>query len=229
MFPGNSKRGLVIASLFVALSSVACDQQMANQPSYEPLEASKFFADGQSSRPLVEGTIPRGGLREDLHLYTGKMNGTLVNSLPMQLDDKVMKRGQERFNIYCSMCHGKSGYGDGMVVRRGYKRPTSFHTDRLRTERLGHFFDVITNGYGSMPAYGSMIPAEDRWAIVAYVRALQMSQNSGGTAATSAGAPVTVPPVPVPSAGETGILPGNPADETVTAAAEQPRSEGVNR
>ena len=179
MSRGNARAlGQLVAVSLLALTLAACDQKMANQPRYDPLESSDFFKDGQASRPFVEGTVARGTLKENTALFEGKVGGQVVASIPMQVDEKFIRRGQERYNIYCSMCHGQAGYGNGMIVQRGYRRPPSFHVGRMRTESDGHYFDVITNGYGSMPAYRTMIPAEDRWAIVAYVRALQLSQNA---------------------------------------------------
>jgi len=151
---------------------------MADQPKYDPLEASSFFPDGMAARPRVEGTIPYQGWKRDTVLYTGKQAGQPIDGFPMPVTDVFLARGGDRFNIYCSMCHGLAGYGDGMIVQRGYRRPPSFHTDLLRSQKNGYLFDVITNGFGAMPAYGTMIPAEDRWAIVAYVKALQLSQNA---------------------------------------------------
>jgi cytochrome c5 len=154
-------------------------QWMANQPKVKPLAASTFFSDGRSARPLVEGTTARGHLRLDDHLYTGKVDGKLVNSLPFPVTAKLLERGHERFNITCAPCHDRAGTGDGMVVRRGYRKPPSFHLDRLRREvPLGHFFDVMTNGFAAMPDYSGQLTPEDRWAIVAYIRALQLSQDA---------------------------------------------------
>lgn len=156
-----------------------CDMlDMYDQPRYEPLEASEMFDDHGSSRQLVAGTVPRGWLREDDALYTGKLDGEFVSKLPMELDEKLMKRGQQRFNIYCSVCHSRTGDGNGMIVERGFRRPPSLHIDRLRDAPAGHFFDVMTNGFGAMPSYASRIEPADRWAIVAYIRALQLSHNA---------------------------------------------------
>ena len=132
---------------------------MHDQPKYIPLRQATFFSDSRSARPLVAGTVARGQLREDALLYTGKMNGADATVFPFPIDDAVMARGEERFNIYCSPCHGRTGLGDGMVVRRGYRRPPSYHDDRLRNAPIGHFFDVITNGFGAMPDYASQIPS----------------------------------------------------------------------
>ena len=151
---------------------------MHDQPKYIPLRESTFFADSRSARPLVEGTVARGHLRDDELTYTGKVNGQDATVFPSPVDAAVMARGRERFDIYCSPCHGRTGQGDGMVVLRGYRRPASFHQDRLRTAPVGHFFDVITNGFGAMPDYAAQIKVEDRWAIIAYIRALQVSEHA---------------------------------------------------
>jgi mono/diheme cytochrome c family protein len=216
----------LLLTLYCLLFITGCRQDMQDQPRYEAYEASKFFKDGLSSRTPVEGTVPRGYLREDTHLYTGKKSavgqnqssraassnagtqatasnssagnggstaGTGVQSggsggasgaamfpddvdtFPFPVTREVVVRGQERYQIFCSMCHGATGAGDGMIVRRGYKPPPSYFTEDLRAAPVGHFFDVITNGWGSMPRYSQQIPAQDRWAIIAYIRALQLS------------------------------------------------------
>jgi mono/diheme cytochrome c family protein len=151
---------------------------MHDNPRYEPLEASDFFPDGRSERPLVANTVARGLLREDEHLYTGKVNGQLATEFPIPVDVDLMLRGQDRFNVFCSPCHGRTGKGDGMVVRRGYRAPTSFHDARLRQAPPGYIFDVVTNGFGAMPDYATQVPVRDRWAIAAYIKALQFSQNA---------------------------------------------------
>jgi mono/diheme cytochrome c family protein len=156
----------------------ACRQDMHNQPKYLPLRESAFFGDQEASRPFVPDTVARGELRDDQLLYTGKVDGNDALLFPFQIDESVMKRGQERFNIYCSPCHGRTGLGDGMVVRRGYRRPPSFADDRLRQAPVGHFFDVITNGFGAMPDYAAQVTPTDRWAIAAYVRALQAAAHA---------------------------------------------------
>ena len=165
------------AASFLVLAA-ACRQDMHDQPKYVPLRQSSFFGDERSARPLVPGTVARGHLRDDTLLYTGKINGADATVFPLVPDSRMMARGQERFDIYCSPCHGRTGQGDGMVVRRGFRRPPSFHEDRLRNAPIGHLFDVITNGFGAMPDYATQIRAEDRWAIVAYVRALQLSEHA---------------------------------------------------
>jgi mono/diheme cytochrome c family protein len=156
----------------------ACRQDMHDQPKYIPLRASTFFADGRSSRQPVPGTVARDQLHDDALLYTGKMDGRDATVFPFTVDERTMARGQERFDIYCSPCHGRTGAGDGMIVRRGYRPPPSLHVDRLRLAPAGHFFDVITNGFGAMPDYAAQIAAVDRWAIVAYIRALQLSEHA---------------------------------------------------
>ena len=168
----------VFVASWLIVSSAACRQDMHDQPKYVPLRQSAFFNDARSARPVVDGTVARGQLHDDELMYTGKLKGGDADVFPMRVDAAVMARGQERFNIYCAPCHGRTGQGDGMVVRRGYRRPPSFHQDRLRGAPAGHFFDVITNGFGAMPDYAAQIKAEDRWAITAFVRALQLSEHA---------------------------------------------------
>jgi mono/diheme cytochrome c family protein len=160
----------------------ACRQDMHNQPKYRGLRASTFFADGSSARPLVEGTVARGTLQDDEGFFTGKVDKATVKEFPLAVDEALLNRGQERYNIYCSPCHDKTGGGNGMVIQRGFKRqPPSYHTDRLRQADVGYFFDVITNGFGAMPDYRAQIAPRDRWAIVAYIRALQLSQHAAAS------------------------------------------------
>lgn len=152
---------------------------MHDNPRYEPLEASRVFADQSSARPLVEGTVPRGHLNEDDFLHTGKVNGQPVTEFPFPITKKELDRGQDRYNVYCAPCHSRVGDGRGMVVQRGFQRlPPSFHDDRLRQAVPGYFFDVMTNGFGVMPDYRMQLTPEDRWAVVAYIRALQLSQHA---------------------------------------------------
>jgi mono/diheme cytochrome c family protein len=151
---------------------------MADQPRYEPFEASDFFADGQSARPRVEGTVARGELVEDAVLATGKQGDKPVERLPVPLDAALLAHGRERYDVFCAPCHDRVGNGQGMIVQRGYQRPPSLHEDRLRSAPPGHFFDVVTNGFGAMPAYAAQVPVGDRWAIAAYVRVLQRSQHA---------------------------------------------------
>ena len=167
-----------MAILTAVFAFPGCRQDMHDQPKYIPLRESAFFGDARSARPVVEGTVARGHLNDDELAYTGKTNGQDATMFPAPVTAETMARGRERFNIYCAPCHGRTGQGDGMVVRRGYRRPPSIHQDRLRNAPVGHFFDVMTNGFGAMPDYAAQIKAEDRWAIVAYIRALQLSQNA---------------------------------------------------
>ena len=167
------------AIALVLAAATGCRQDMHDQPKYIPLRYSSFFADARSERPLVQGTVARGHLDEDTLLYTGKgPDGKPSNLFPFPVTKDVIERGQQRFNIYCTPCHDRTGYGLGMVVRRGYRHPPSYHTDQARALASGFIFDVITNGFGAMPDYAAQIPVRDRWAIVAYVRALQLSQHA---------------------------------------------------
>ena len=169
-------RFLLVVACFSA--TAGCRQDMHDQPKYEALESSSFFSDGRASRQLVPGTVARGELREDSHLYEGKVDGKLAGTFPFPVTRKILERGQQRYNIYCTPCHDSVGNGEGMVVRRGFRRPPSYHIDRLRMAPAGHFYDVITNGFGAMQDYAMQIPVQDRWAIVAYIRALQLSQHA---------------------------------------------------
>jgi mono/diheme cytochrome c family protein len=172
-------RNQIIVFIFIALLISGCENNMRNQPRYKPLAASEFFENGQSARPLIAGAIPQNQPLEDEFFSTGKSpDGQTLDAFPFPVTSEVLKRGQERYNIFCSPCHGFDGYGQGMIVERGFSAPPSFHTDRLRSAPAGHFFDVITNGFGQMYSYSYRIPPEDRWAIVAYIRALQYSQNA---------------------------------------------------
>jgi mono/diheme cytochrome c family protein len=162
------------------LLAAGCElrQAMYNQPKYRPLDESAFFADGLSTRQPVPGTVARGQLRQDSLLYTGKIGGKLATLLPVPLTRDLLERGQEQYNVFCAPCHDRTGQGNGMIVQRGFKRPPSYHQQRLREVPVGYFFDVMTNGFGAMYSYASRIPVEDRWAIAAYVRALQLSQSA---------------------------------------------------
>ena len=171
-------RARALAVVLVSLALAGCRQDMHDAPRYEPLEASTFFANGQASRMLVANTVPRGLLRADTHLNEGRVDGQLATTFPMAITPGVMQRGQERFNVFCSPCHGGTGSGNGMVVQRGFRAPPSYHEDRLRNAQVGYFFDVMTNGFGAMQDYASQVPVADRWAIAAYIRALQLSQRA---------------------------------------------------
>lgn len=169
------RRSCLIAT---CLWGIACQQKMADQPRYEPLQKSDFFDDQRAARPIVEGTVARGHLNADEQLYTGKADGEPAKTFPFPIDRQVLQRGEERFNIFCAPCHDRVGDGQGMVVRRGYRPPPSLHIERLRAAAPGYFYDVISHGFGSMPDYAAQISVRDRWAIVAYIRALQLSQNA---------------------------------------------------
>jgi mono/diheme cytochrome c family protein len=168
----------ILAAVGLAAALAGCRQDMHDTPRYEALEQSAFFGDDRSARPHVEGTVARGRLDTDEVMRTGKSGGALAATLPVPVDAALLQRGRERYGIYCTPCHGLTGRGDGMVVRRGYRQARSFHEDRLRAQPVGYFFDVMTNGFGAMPDYAH-VPVRDRWAIVAYVRALQLSQHAG--------------------------------------------------
>ncbi len=171
----HKRVALVIAALLLA---AGCRQDMHNQPKYRPLRESAFFPNGASARPLVEGTVARGMLNEDTAFFTGKIGNQLVKELPFPVTQEVVDRGEDRFNIFCAPCHDRTGSGNGMVVQRGYRQPPSMHIDRLRQVEPGHFFDVMTNGFGAMPDYRAQITPRDRWHIVAYIRALQLAQHA---------------------------------------------------
>jgi mono/diheme cytochrome c family protein len=164
--------------MIVSVFSISCRQDMHDQPKPIPLRASTFFADERSARPLVEGTVAREHLRGDTLLETGKTGNDEANVFPFRVDARVLARGRERYDIYCSPCHGRTGNGDGMVVRRGFRRPPSYHDDRLREAPVGHFVDVMTNGFGAMADYRQLVEPRDRWAIAAYIRALQLSEHA---------------------------------------------------
>ena len=189
---------LLFALCFLSACGVRFDMQ--DQPRYKAYKKSDFFADKRASRPPVEGTVARGQLYENKAFYTGKIDNpnlnapvatttdatgnTLVSSFPNDIDEfpvpvtkELVDRGQDRYNIYCIVCHGPVGNGDGMIVRRGFPKPPTYHDDRLRNAPVGHFFDVMTNGWGKMSSYAYQVQPADRWAIVAYIRALQVSQN----------------------------------------------------
>ncbi len=203
-----SRAARLLPVLALALLPAACQQKMARQPSYKPLDATTFFPDGQSARPLVPGTVARGHLRTDLALFTGKTTpetrdwtrpaaiigvagqgglaaavvavteqNDYVATFPFPITHDVLQHGHDRFMIFCVVCHDPLGTGRGKIVERGYTAPPSYHIERLRTVPVGHFFDVMTHGYGSMPSYAEQVPPRDRWAIAAYIRALQLSQH----------------------------------------------------
>jgi mono/diheme cytochrome c family protein len=163
-----------------SLLAVGCSRlDMQDQPKYKPQRPNDFFADGRSGRPELDGTIARGELHEDAAFYYGKdAAGKDIDAFPLPVDKALIERGQQRYDIYCSPCHGRLGNGMGMVVQRGFKQPPSYHIERLRNAPVGHLFEVISNGYGAMLNYAQQIQVRDRWAIVAYIRVLQYSQNA---------------------------------------------------
>src|SRR5690348_12250042 len=203
--------------LVVVASLAGCRQDMHDQPRYKPLAESHFFADLRSERQPVEGTVARGQLHEDSYFYTGKLGNNPGDYMPFPVNEEVLVRGRERFNIYCAPCHSRLGDGNGMIPQRGFRRPPSYHQDRLRKAPLGYLFDVMTNGFGAMPEYASQIPPRDRWCIVAYIRALQLSQNA--TAADIAGQQI-------PSAAPAFEEPGSGATLPVPLPAESEPSSG---
>jgi len=166
----------MLAPLLLLLAS--CRQDMQDQPKYKPLGANRFFADGRDARPIPAGTIALDELNDTDSFHTGEANGAFLDTIPLKVDSTLLHRGQERFDIYCSPCHGRTGDGNGMVAQRGVKIPANLHTDRLREVPPGYIYQVIKNGYGAMGDYGDQIAVNDRWAIVAYVRALQLSRDA---------------------------------------------------
>ncbi len=210
--------GFLLAT--IALSS-ACRLDMHEQPRINPLARSDFFPDQRGARPLVEGTVARGQLHEDSYFYTGKIGNNPGDYMPFPVTREVLDRGRERFNIYCSPCHSTLGDGNGFIPSRGFTRkPPSYHIPRLQKAPLGYFYDVITNGFGIMSDYSAQIPPRDRWNIVAYIRALQLSQN-----ATKADVPAgqDIPSQPPSFSGE----PGSGATLPVIAPTLGSNSEGT--
>lgn len=176
--PARLRRAALAVAFVSLLAAAGCYQQeMANQERFDPLEYTELFEDHRSSRPLIEGTVARGELREDEFFYTGRVDGELAPGLPMDLDLELLTRGRERYDIFCAPCHDRVGNGNGVIVQRGFRRPTSFHTQRLRDAEPSYYFDVMTNGFGAMFSYATQVPEEDRWAIAAYVKALQLAQR----------------------------------------------------
>ncbi len=171
-------RILTGAGVLALLSLTACRQDMHDQPRYKSLAESEFFTDHRSARPMVEGTVARGHLRIDEARYTGKINGEEIDQFPIPITKEDIERGQTRFNVYCTPCHSRLGDGSGMVVLRGFRQPPSYYSDRLKNAPVGHYFDVMTNGFGAMASYASRIQTDDRWRIIAYIRALQLSESA---------------------------------------------------
>ena len=171
-------RSLALSLLGGLTLIVGCRQDMQDQPKFVPQRGTSLFADGRSARPQVEHTVARGQLREDAYFYTGLLNGKEQDQLPFPATLQVLERGQERFNVYCTPCHSRVGNGAGMIVQRGYKPAGNFHDAKRLAEPLSHYFYVMTNGYGAMPDYSAQLTPADRWAVAAYIRALQLSQNA---------------------------------------------------
>jgi mono/diheme cytochrome c family protein len=198
--------GLAAIGLLILLTG--CRQDMHDQPRYKPLAASEFFSDGRSARPMVEGTVARGHLRIDEARYTGKIDGEDIDQFPIPIAKEDIERGETRFNVYCTPCHGRLGDGNGMVVLRGFRQPPSYYSDRLVTAPVGHFYDVISNGFGAMPSYASRVESDDRWRIVAYIRALQLSESASvNDVPADQRQSLTVEPAPR-TAGNSGVAAG---------------------
>ena len=194
----KSNRSLAVPALAALVLVAGCRQDMHNQPKYRPLRPSTLFADGSSARQPVEGTVARGTLNTDEALFTGMANGAPVSEMPFAITAQDLDRGQERYNIFCAPCHDQTGSGTGMVVQRGYRQPPSFHIERLKTVEPGYMFDVITNGFGVMPDYRVQIDPRDRWRIIAYVKALQLSQPTVAEPAPGQPGATTPPPGTLP-------------------------------
>lgn len=168
----------MLLGIVALLPLAGCRQDMHNQPRYKPLGESDFFPDLRQAREPVPGTIARGQFHEDAYFYSGMVDGKPGDYMPFPVTEQVLERGRQRFDVFCTPCHSRMGDGNGTVVQRGFTQPPSYHTDRLRKAPLGYFFNVITEGFGAMPDYAAQIPARDRWDIVAYIRALQLSQDA---------------------------------------------------
>jgi mono/diheme cytochrome c family protein len=225
------KLATALLGLAVTVILAGCRLDMQVQPYYRPLTQSRFFPDKRSARPLIEGTVARGELEADTYFYSGKLGSNPGDFMPFPVTADVLARGQQRYNIYCSPCHSELGDGNGMIVQRGYRRPPSYHTERLRKAPVGHFFDVITNGFGVMPDYAAQVAPQDRWAIAAYIRALQLSQGAtradvppGQQIANQPPAGVNIsPPYDTQSAVTMNAAPENPAPPTAVGAGQAQR------
>jgi mono/diheme cytochrome c family protein len=219
--------GIGVLVLGACLAGAGCRRDMQDQPKMKPYRSTSFFGDGLSARQPIEGTVARGFMRSDKAFFTGKKDGATtgtaaapsaspqaggatgqnafaddVTEFPFPITKDTVIRGKERYEIFCSVCHGLTGNGDGMIVRRGFRRAASFNDDRLRQAPVGHFFDAITNGWGAMPSYASQIPVQDRWAIISYVRALQLSQQKAQPTSSPVPGSSPVPsPLSTPAAG----------------------------
>ena len=232
MWKSNHRSWALFLVVLLCLAGAGCRRDMQDQPKMKPYRGTTFFADGMSGRQPIRGTVPRGFLRLDTEFFTGKKATATgasatgaapsaspaaspggqasatnpfaddVDTFPFPITEDTVKRGRERYDIYCSVCHGLTGNGDGMIVRRGFRRAASFNDDRLRQAPVGHYFDAITNGWGMMPSYAPQITVQDRWAIIAYIRALQLSQQNPNTAPNASPAPAGSP-APAASASPT--------------------------
>ncbi len=198
--------------ILLACGAAACRQDMHDAPRLDALEASTFFSDGRAARVSVPNTVARGQLREDEHLYMGRVGGQPATEFPMPITAEVMARGRERYQVFCSPCHGGTGAGDGMIVQRGFRRPPSYHEQRLVDAPVGYFFDVMTNGFGDMQDYAAQVPVADRWAIAAYIRALQFSRRASvDDVPVDRRAELEQAPAAAAAAGEAAQQPAQPA------------------
>jgi len=202
----------------------ACRQDMHDQPRFKPLAESDFYSDLRSARTPVEGTVARGQLNDDTYFYTGKMGNNPGDYMPFPVNEQVLARGEQRFNIYCAPCHSRLGDGNGTIVQRGFRRPPSYHDERLRKAPLGYFFDVMTNGFGAMSDYRAQISPRDRWSIVAYIRALQLSQRAAiGDVPAGQKIPSAPPAFEEPGSGATAVVPVPGAPAHGEPAKEEPK------
>ena len=178
-YGSRARQVALLSTLAGAALITGCRQDMHDEPKFYPQRGTTLYADGRSVRPQVENTVARSQMHENAYFYTGFVNGKEGDGLPFPVTMQVMQRGQERYNVYCTPCHSRVGNGAGMIVERGYAQAGNFHTARLQAAPLGHFFNVISNGYGAMPDYSAQLTPGDRWAVTAYIRALQLSQKAG--------------------------------------------------
>jgi len=218
----SSLRKLLPAILLSLTLTAGCRIDMHVQPYYRTMSKSDFFADNRSARLPVEGTVARGDLHEDTYFYTGKLGNAPGDYMPFPVTKDVLDRGRERFNINCTPCHGRVGDGGGFIPSRGFRHPPSYHIERLRKVPIGYFFDVMTNGFGVMPEYGTQVSARDRWCIAAYIRALQLSQNAGSVD-IPAGQKVPSPAPEFRDIGNGATLPVNPPPVEKSETKEEPK------
>ncbi len=214
------RKGLAFGLLAVLAATSACRLDMQDQPRYKAQARNDFFSDLRSAREPVDGTVARGQLHEDTYFYTGKIGNNPGEAFPFPVTQQVLERGQQRYNIFCAPCHSRVGDGKGMIPSRGFSRmPPSYHIERLQKAPAGYFFDVITNGLGIMQGYSAQIPAQDRWAIIAYIRALQLSQKAGSGDLPS-GQTVPSPPPNFQGDAPSGATPVKPAPVKTEGGAE---------